>query len=89
MVSSQRVEGNGLFTETKVLYSYQYKNMVKCPELSSGRAEGNDQSQRTLVLKLVIPAVLHLVKLRREQDFHGTKQEKVCQICLNKTDISV
>ena len=63
--------------------------MVKCPKLSSGEAEGDDQSQRTLVLKLVIPAVLHLVKLRREQDFHGTKQEKVCQICLSKTDISV
>jgi hypothetical protein len=42
------------------------------PELSSSEAEGDDQ--RTLVLKLVIPSVLHLVKLRREQDFHGTKQ---------------
>jgi len=83
------MEVNGLFTETKVLYSDQYKNMVKCPELSCGEAEGDDQSQRTLVSKLVIPAVLHLVKLRREQEFHGTKQEKVCQICLSKTDISV
>jgi len=45
--------------------------MVKCPELSSGEAEGDDQSQRTLVLKRLISAVLHLVKLRREQDFHG------------------
>jgi hypothetical protein len=89
MVSSQRVEVNGLFTETKVLYSGQYKNKVKCPELSSGETEGGDQSQRTLVLKLVIPAVLHVLKLRRQQDFHGTKQEKVCQICLNKTDINV
>jgi hypothetical protein len=52
-------------------------------------AEGDDQSQRKLVLKLVIPAVLHLVKLRREQEFHRTKQEKLCQICLDKTDISV
>jgi len=59
------VEINGLFTETKVLYSGQYKNMVKCPELSSGETEGDDQGQTTLVLKLVIPAVLHLVKLRR------------------------
>ena len=78
MVSSQRVEVNWLFTETKVLYSRQYKNMVKWPELSSGETEGDDQSQRTLVLKLVIPAVLHLVKLRKEQDIYGTKQEKVC-----------
>ena len=62
--------------------------MVKCPELSSGETEGDDQSQRILVLKLVIPAVLHWVKLRRVQDIHGTKQVKVCQICLNKTDIS-
>jgi len=89
MVSFQRVEVNGLFTETKVLYSGQYKNMVKCPELSSGVTEGDDQSQRTLVLKLAIPAVLHLVKLRMEQDIYVTKQEKVCQICLKKTDISV
>ena len=78
-----------LFTETKVLYSGPYKNMVKCPELSSGETEGNDQSQRTLVLKLVIPAVLQLVKLREEQDCHWIKQEKVCQICLKKTGISV
>jgi hypothetical protein len=89
MVSSQRVEVNGLFTETKVLYSGHYKHMVKCPELSSDETEGDDQSQTTLVLKIVIPAVLHLVKLRREQDIYGTKQEKVCQCCLNKTDISV
>ena len=54
--------------------------MVKCPELLSGETEGDDQSQRTLVLQLVIPAVLHLVELRSEQDFHRTKQEKVCQI---------
>jgi hypothetical protein len=52
MVSSQRVEVTGLFTETKVLYSG--------PELSGGEAEGGDQSQRTLVLKLVILAVLYL-----------------------------
>jgi len=89
VLSSQRVEINGLFTETKVLYSHQYKNMVKCPELSSGETEGDDQSQRILVLKLGIPAVLHLVKFRREQDIYGTKQEKVCQSCLNKTHISV
>jgi len=25
------MEVNGLFTETKVLYSDQFKNMVKCP----------------------------------------------------------
>jgi hypothetical protein len=62
------VELNGLFTETKVLYSGQYKNMVKCPELSSGETEGDDQSQITLVLKLVIPAVLHLVKFRLPWD---------------------
>jgi hypothetical protein len=74
------VEVNGLFTETKFLYSGQYKNMAKYPELSSGEAEGDGQSQRTLVLKPVMPAVLHLVRLRMEHDFHGTKQEKICQI---------
>jgi hypothetical protein len=79
VVSSQRVEVNGLFTETKVLYSGQYKSMVKCPELSSGVTEGDDHSHRILVLKLVIPTVLHLVKLRWEQDIYGTKQEKLCQ----------
>jgi hypothetical protein len=89
VVSSQTVEVNGLFTETNVLYSHQYKNMVKCPKLSSGETEGDDQSQRILVLKLVIPTVLHLVKLRWEQDIYGTKQEKLCQSSLNKTDISV
>lgn len=75
-------------TETKVLCSVQYTNMVECTELSRGEVEGDDDSQRTLVLKPVIQSVLHIVKLRREQDFHGTNQEKVCQMSFNKSDTS-